>query len=161
MDAYEQEARETTTFDTARDVAWRFIAYRPRASREVTLRLRRAGYDGETIQQVVAALTAAGCLNDGAYARALAEELLRARGYGRRRIRAALAQKGLPDALIREALQDITDQDEVAAALPHLARKYGPEAEDHRCLGFLQRLGLDFHTARAALAQWREEEETN
>ena len=117
------------------------------------------------VPEVVAKLTAAGALNDAAFAASRAKKLSRT-GHSRRASAAHLAARGVPPELVRTALpQD--EASELAAALTYLyRRRLGPfrAAEPTpearlREMGTLARAGFAGEVARQALALTPEEAE--
>jgi regulatory protein len=108
-------------------------------------------------RRVVAALAAAGVVNDAAYAAGRARTLLRA-GKSRAKVAQHLAIRGVDRATIRDALPEDGSHDLAAALLLVRKRRLGAFATDrspaatHRALGVLARAGFSHATARAALA---------
>ena len=124
-------------------------------------KLRERGWDGERPADAEALAdrhVAAGHVDDTLYARVKAESLAR-RGYGERRIAAALSSQrvGADD---RQAALDQLPEDGTTAALRLLrrrrlgpfARVAGDDDAERRTLGVLLRAGHDFAEARRALA---------
>ena len=77
------------------------------------------------VRRVVAALAAAGAVNDAAFAASRARSLRRA-GRSRRAIAATLAAKGVPTETARVALPEDTDSELAAALLLARRRRLGP-----------------------------------
>jgi len=119
------------------------------------------------VREVVARLTAAGALNDAAYAESRARSLVRS-GRSHRAVLAYLAAKGV-DAETAASVMPKPEQSELAAALV-LARKrrIGPfrpgqvpdEAGRRRELGVLARAGFPRSVAHQALAMDPDQAET-
>ena len=109
------------------------------------------------VAPVVAALVAAGALDDAAFAARRAEGLRRA-GRSRRAIAAGLIARGVPVALAQESVPEDAEAELGAALLLARRRRLGPfrvgggDAEAvRRELGVLARAGFGEGTARAAL----------
>ena len=153
--------------DAAFEIAARFLGTRPRARREVELRLRRAGAPDDVIQAVLQRLEALGLVDDVAFARWWAEQRDRHAPRGRRMVEAELRQHGVSrdvmellrgeelaePALDAEAIPG-TEQERAATALArHLRGR--PLPEDAKAIqrmgAFLMRRGFDAETVRAAL----------
>ncbi|MDR1532235.1 MAG: regulatory protein RecX [Clostridiales bacterium] len=142
-------------YEAARDVATRFLAYRARTRREVEDRLRRGGFSGQVIDEVIEILLKYNYINDGAFAADYAEELLRVKGYGRRRIKYELFRRGVPENIISDALRPFDEDDELEAAIKRLEYKYGDRRPSsvQQCLQYLLRRGVSLHAANAAMKQ--------
>ena len=134
-------------------VAIGLLARREHASAELLARLAERGFDGDTCQAVVADLTDEHLLDDqryaGAYVRAHA-----ARGQGTRRLRQDMAEAGLPETLIEQALVEGPDWHQLARHTRQ--RKFGQEvpadwAERARQSRFLQYRGFSTDHIRSAL----------
>lgn len=150
----ELTARDTTA--RATDAALGFLAYRPRSEREVRDRLRRGGFDVETIDRVIARLYDWRYLDDADFARRWVEGRAAQRPRGKRLLQQELRQKGIDAEIAREVIAE-ADLDEVAAAAA-LARKRLPSyaGEDpmvvrRRLSAYLARRGYGFDVVRAAL----------
>ncbi len=103
-----------------------------------------------------------GLVNDEAYARQLAEVLLGKKGYGVRRARQELLQKGIDRELTEELLEEMApDPEEKLREI--VERKYrknlGDEKGYRRTVAALQRLGYGWEDIKTVLAEFRESEE--
>ena len=115
--------------------------------REVQQRLKRAGVDEDTIDQVVDQLKAAGMLDDTAFAAAWVDSRLRANPRSKRMLAWELRQKGADPGAIEASLAGM---DETAAALaaarkrlPRLAALPAPERR-RKLIEYLARNGFAF-----------------
>lgn len=109
--------------EAARAKALRLLGRREHSARQLSHKLKAGGAESETADSVIASLAESGWQSDPRYA----ETLVRSRigqGYGPLRIRAELAMAGLPDHLIREAL-DAADCDWTQLAIETQARRFG------------------------------------
>lgn len=95
----------------AREAALRLLAVRARASAELETRLLRLGFARATVHQVASDLRAQGYLDDVAFAIEWARTRLQERGYGLARVRWELSRKGLPPAVVEEALRTVAGED--------------------------------------------------
>lgn len=115
----------------ARERAIGLLARRPRSANEITRQLRRHQHDDEVIQLVIDDLTAAGLIDDNAFAAFWVEQRDTFRPRSRLALRQELSQKGLEREVVSEALEGL---DEIEAAR-RVARKQAgrwralPEAE--------------------------------
>jgi regulatory protein len=93
--------------------ALNFLSYRPRSEAEVRRNLRKKDVEDEVVEVVVERLTRAGLVDDREFARYWVENRLQFNPRGARALRHELRGKGIPDAIIAEALADLDE--EVAA----------------------------------------------
>jgi regulatory protein len=104
----------------------------------------------------------AGFLNDSALSKGLLYSL-RQRGWSLRKIKMSMAQKGLPQGLINDALEEnAPDHSDLFSALKWIRKKrLGAFAKDDerqdRWLSSLGRAGFDYETSRKALSYSRDE----
>lgn len=131
--------------------AIRFLGYRPRSTREIEEHLAKKEFAPDVIGYAVETLTAAGYLDDVAFARAWVENRSRFRPRGAHALRYELRQKGIGDRIIDDALAKL---DEEAAAWdavqPKLDRWRGldRQALQQKIVAFLNRRGFGYDTAR-------------
>ncbi len=120
------------------------LGYRARSEGELRARLFRAGYAGETVEEVVERLRDLGYLDDEEFARSAARD--RARKYGPRRVYGDLRRSGVGEELAREAVEgEFSEESELAAARWAANRRYNTgersDAVARRVYGFLVRRG--------------------
>jgi len=145
--------RGTPPGPAGRPAAWEdaiaFLAIRPRSSEEVRRRLRRRGFPGEAIEEVLARLTAAGYLNDAAFAAEWARSRQARQGLGPLRLSRELKAKGLSDVEIAAALDGLRQEREVVEVAAETAarrmkslRALPPEVGRRRLAAYLERRGF-------------------
>ena len=120
--------------ERAYEKALLYLERRDRTEREIHDRLTGAGFSAETVAGVLDRLKGAGLVNDEDYAARYLMALV-AKGRGRLRIAEEMRRKGLPDMIVRNALEDgITDEDERARALAAARQAWAgiPEGMDGR-----------------------------
>jgi regulatory protein len=125
---------------------------------ELAARLRRRGYDADTVAETSARLLEYGYLDDRRTAVAWAQSAAQIRGLGPRRLREGLARRRLPRELVEETVAGLfAPGEEARSALAVLAkweRAKGP-AEDtasrHAAYAHLRRRGFSSAASRAAL----------
>ncbi len=88
----------------AREAALRLLAVRARTRSELVGRLRRKGHGDAVIGAVVDGLESAGLIDDRAFAELLADERMRLRPVGRRRLSQELRTRGVPPRVAEEVL---------------------------------------------------------
>lgn len=106
-----------------------------RCKREIAEKLRKMELPTAGIQEIVDFLEEAKFIDENRYARSFANDKVRFSGWGRNKIRQALALNRIPSDIIREAMQDI-DENDYADALHRAAiakaRSLDPEDRDDR-----------------------------
>ncbi len=105
----------------------RFATSAAKLERYLGRKLRERGWDGERAPDLAALVgryVALGYVDDAAYARAKGGSLLR-RGYGPRRVRQALAEAGIDEAIRDETRAGAAAERHAALALAR-KRRFGP-----------------------------------
>jgi len=144
--------------ERAREICLSALERRMRSRFELEQALRRKGIPTEVGDPVLDRLTAAGLVDDEAFARAFVESRQRSRPRGRRGLSSELLKKGIPPAVIDRVLSDREEEEDrvevarraVAAKLRTLAGK-PPAVVRQRAEQFLLRRGFDYETIREAL----------
>jgi regulatory protein len=146
----------TVVLDKALDL----LAVRARSTRDLGIRLRRAGARDRDIAWVQDRLTAQGFLDDASYARQLARTKALAGGTSRRRVIGVLRKKGINAEVATEAidatLADV-ELDEYGAALAAAEKRIralaslDPAKRRQRLYAFLARRGYESETIRRVL----------
>lgn len=125
---------------------------------ELAVRLRRKGYEVETIAETNSRLLELGYLDDRRTAAAWAENATQIRGLGPRRLREGLAKRHLPRELVDETVAGLFAAGEevsfALAALDKWERAKGPAVDNasrHAAYAHLRRRGFSGAATRAAL----------
>lgn len=138
----------------------RYLARRSRSVAEIRRYLERIGASAATVEAVIGRLTAAGYLDDRAFAAAWVADRERLRPRSQAALRQELRQKGIADAVIAEALQGLDDQEAAyRAALPRARRlaQLDSRAFRQKLGSFLLRRGFSHEVVWPVVAQlWRE-----
>ncbi len=111
--------------DALHAAALRLLTGRALSERELSDRLLRRGFSPAAVRAEVERLRQAGLVDDLEVARATCARGLR-RGYGRQRLAALLARRGVGEEAARRALTEISDEEEegaLARALGRLGRR--------------------------------------
>lgn len=135
------------------------LEVRARARREIETRLAQKGYDEGVITQVLEKLTRLGLLDDAQFAAQWVEAKTRVGGsrpVGRRRLSSELFGKGVAKDQIAEAVEKVTNEDELALARAAAGKKVRVVPSDHdvlqaerrKLMGFLQRRGFGWETVK-------------
>ena len=88
---------------------------------DITKKLSARGLPPGDVRSVISELEERGFIDAGRYARAFSRDKVRFSAWGRLKIRAALLAKRIPEAVVREAFEDV-DPDDYADALTRAAR---------------------------------------
>jgi regulatory protein len=139
----------------ALDLAYRHLGHRDRTVVEVRRHLVAKGVETPTISRAVAALEEQGYLDDARYARRFAEDRRALDQWGAERIEHALLAVGVEPDLVAAAVGEHTLDDELAAAVDVLRRRFPipprDDRERNRALGLLVRRGYELELAHDAI----------
>src|SRR5690349_5724451 len=154
--------------EAAKEAALRILARGPRTEREIEVRLRDRGYEGNAVAGALARLRRVSLVDDRAFVRSfLRTELFKA-AQGRRLLEMKLKRRGVPDPLIREMDSfleedpDLTgrslasEEGRAAAGLTQLRRRYArlaPDVYRRRMQQALARRGFNWDTIRDLLGE--------
>ena len=135
------------TADAAFAELLRRTSQRPQTEAEITAVLARR-YDEEAVAEAVQRGRKARAIDDATFARMWVDDRGLKRGYGMTRLRDELRRRKVPEPLIEQALDTLSERDDFAAAT-ELARKRAaafpaslePPAVARRLAGFLARRG--------------------
>jgi regulatory protein len=142
----------------AREAALRLLAVRARTRSELVGRLRRKGHSDAVIVGVVDGLQDAGLIDDRAFAELWADERMRLRPVGRRRLSQELRMKGVPprvaDEVLDRAYGDNPERELALRVARGRARRSpdGPRTRE-RLYAFLVRRGFTRATAAEAVRE--------
>ncbi len=145
-----------------KDAALRLLSLRARSRWELADRLRRRGFEPRAIERVLGDLEAVGLVDDREFAFLWADERVRLRPVGPRRLRAELLAKRVPDEIVSEVVRQTYEehrQEELArAALKRRGGKGCASARERaRAHAFLLRRGFDRETATRAVEEFCKE----
>jgi len=148
----------TAVLDKALDL----LAVRARSSRDLSIRLRRAGARDPDISWAVSRLAAQGFVDDAAYARGVARAKALAGGVSRRKVITVLRQKGIAADVATEAIEatlvDVS-LDEYGAALAAAEKRVRalsglePAKKRQRLYAFLARRGYESDVVRRVITE--------
>jgi regulatory protein len=145
----------------ARLVCLRLLTHAPQTRAQLADALSRRGIPAEIADNVLERFTDVGLIDDAAFAKAWVESRHYSRGLAGRALTAELKQRGVADDEIREAVDGLGPDAEVATARELVARKLAAtkgqptQARVRRLTGMLARKGyppgLAFRVIREAL----------
>jgi len=131
----------------ARQICLRLLTTAPRTRAQLASALRRRGIPAEAAEAVLGRFTDVGLIDDAAFARAWVESRHYSRGLSRRSLSAELRRQGVQTEEIREAVDTLDPEQEVATARRLVEQKMAatrgqpPEARVRRAAGTLARKG--------------------
>ena len=131
----------------------------PRSRSELATKMAARGVESEVAEQVLDRLTEVGLVDDVAFAGMLVRSKQETRGLARRALLHELRQKGVDDDVARDAVEDVTDDDERAGAERVVARKLRATrgldraVRERRLAGVLARKGYPGAVAYAVVRQ--------
>jgi regulatory protein len=147
----------------ARQICLRLLTAAPRTRAELAQAMRRCGVPAEAAEAVLVRFTDAGLIDDAAFARAWVESRHYSRGLSKRSLSAELRRHGVDSEEIREAVDALDPEQEVATARRLVEQKMAstrgrpPEARARQAAGMLARKGyppgLAFRLIREAMQQ--------
>ncbi len=137
------------------DVAVNLLSYRPRSKHEIRQKLGKKNYEEFVIETAIERMVTMGYLDDHAFARFWIESRNRSKPRGKRALSYELRNKGVSDAIIRDLLDDMVDENAGAyeAAQKRIRRMRGKtQYEFKQKVGaFLQRRGFNYEAVNQAL----------
>jgi regulatory protein len=161
-DPAERDSAASDPAELAREICLRQLAGRPRTRAELATALRKGGIADEVAAEVLDRYDDVGMIDDEAFARAWVTSRHHGRGLARRALAGELRRKGVGDAAVGEALDELDDATEEATARTlverrlRVERRDRPEATLRRLVGMLARKGyppgLAIRVVRDALA---------
>ena len=140
------------------NAAYLLLSYRARSKSEIEKRLGQKGFAPALVDRVTEDLTAAGLLDDSAFAESWVRNRQQTKPRGKSMLRWELRQKGVTKESVESALESVQPEDEVADARALAQRtlerdkQSDPEARQRRVIGLLRRRGYNWDTIREALA---------
>ena len=141
------------------DKALYLLSLRDYARAQLLRKLEREA-GSELARETVERLERAGLLNDGAYARRLARDMVERRHFSRRRTLQELTARGLDRETAEEAVEEL-EPDDAEQALELLRKKRYNELSDpdtrRRAASALARAGFGWDAVRCAMERRREE----
>lgn len=155
-----EQLKGTDQVHCALEKALKYLSPRPRSEAEIKSRLRRNGFDGDTIQQVLTRLKEQGLVNDAAFAQFWLENRENFRPRSRQLLGLELKQKGIETETIAQTIAEVDDEHSAYHAAQRKARTLtGLDRHSFRKrLGtFLRRRGFSFELINHTIDQvWQE-----
>jgi len=124
-------------FHRCLNAAVHYLGYRPRSESEVRERLQRRGFDGDSIEAVVAKLKEQGLVNDIAFAQFWKDNRESFSPRSQWLTKLELRRKGVPINIIDQVVEEVDDADNAYRAA--VSKAHGLPLSDYQ--GFRRRLG--------------------
>lgn len=152
-----------SNFSKAKEKAMDALSRRAMSTKQLRDKLLEKGFDSSIADMTIQEFTELGYLDDAAFAAMFAEQAMDGKGWGKRKIKYELLQKGVDGALINEVMEQFDDT-------PHermvelLQMKYAgldlsDRKQQERATRFLASKGYDFSDISTAFAIYRERQE--
>lgn len=114
-----------------------YLSYRPRSESEIRERLRRRGFDGDSVEAVIAKLKEQGLVNDMAFAQFWKDNRVSFSPRSQWLTKLELRRKGVATNIIDQVVDEVGDADNAYRAA--LSKARGLPLSDYQ--GFRRRLG--------------------
>ncbi len=160
-----KEMKSESEVILAKEIAYRFISYKPRTLKEVSDKLKAKGFQSDLVSKVVEELKNYGFINDLEYARNFVLNRSRSKTLGELALRRELLSKGISSEIIDEVLserENLIDEFEIALDLAQgklkqikslKKRKKGRDEYKRRIYEFLLRRGFKFETINRVMRE--------
>lgn len=151
-----QELQARDSVQKAYGRALDYLAYRPRSSVELRRYLRQKQVSADVSELALERLSAAGLLDDGAFARYWVENRETFKPRGHRALRHELRQKGIDDELIAEVLSEVDEEESAYRAALGQAQRYGHLDDGvfrQKMYDFLRRRGFGYEVIRDTISR--------
>jgi regulatory protein len=146
--------------ERAKEVAYRYLTYRPRSSVEVERHLIRKGFEQPVVDQVIERLVDLQLINDRSFAEYWVEQRETFKPRSRRALRYELYQKGINQELIDEVVSQVDELEAARRAAKKKVRPWNQLTEDEflrKLGGFLGRRGFNYEIIKAVSHELWEE----
>ncbi len=156
--------RDADAVVQAVNTAAHFLSYRPRSTQEIRRNLKEKETPEGVIDAAIEKMTGMGYLDDAAFARYWVDNRNQFKPLSHRALRQELRQKGLADAVIDEALGELSESDlAYKAATTQLRKLRNRSVKDFKTKinAFLQRRGFSYSTTQDVVRQLIETLETD
>ncbi|MEY9213370.1 recombination regulator RecX [Thermobifida halotolerans] len=141
------DARPEDPEARARAICLRLLTHAPRTRAQLAEALRRRGIPDETAEAVLGRFGEVGIVDDAAFAGAWVDSRHAGRGLARRALAVELRQRGVHEDTVREAVAELTPEQEEATARRLVRRRLAAtrgrstEVRVRRLMGMLARKG--------------------
>ena len=137
--------------------AFRYLGRRLHSAYEIKLKLKQKNYDNDLIDSIIEELKISNYINDYDFAKMFAEENIKNKFWGRRKVESELFKKGIERETILQVLSEkFSGENEINKALELgkkklktlLNRNLGDDKVMSKLISFLITRGYDYETSR-------------
>lgn len=152
---------DKSEFEKGKQIAYRFLSYRPRSKKEVERKLKEKKISGENIISIISLLEKNNYLNDREFTLNWVKYKMENRPGGRRSLEYELREKGIDSETIKDSLDEVYsgEFDEYDVAVKLAEKKlssFKKGIEDNvikrRLFSYLQRKGFSYDLIERVLA---------
>ena len=153
---------DKSEFEKGKQIAYRFLSYRPRSKKEVERKLKEKKISGENIVSIISLLEKNNYLNDREFTLNWVKYRMENRPSGRRSLEYELREKGVDSEIIKDSLDEVYtgefDEYEVAVRLAEkkIASLRKVKTEDNivkrRLFSYLHRKGFSYDTIERVMS---------
>ena len=153
---------DKSEFEKGKQIAYRFLSYRPRSKKEVERKLKEKKISGENIVSIISLLEKNHYLNDREFTLNWVKYRMENRPSGRRSLEYELREKGVDSEIIKDSLDEVYtgefDEYEVAVRLAEkkIASLRKVKTEDNivkrRLFSYLHRKGFSYDTIERVMS---------
>ena len=146
-----EKLQDADQVEKAKEIAIRYIEYRPRSITETRRHLLKKEYSEQVIDHVLERLEAVGLLNDAAFARYWVDQRETFKPRSKIALQQELRQKGIERSVIDEAVAEVDEFAAAKQAAEPKARRWQSLTEQEfrkKLGGFLQRRGFSYGIVR-------------
>jgi len=155
-----EELKEANLFQKCMDAAVRYLSYRPRSEREVRQRLRRRGFEGPVVDEVVLKLKERRLIDDAAFCEFWRNNRLSFNPRSAKLVKLELRKKGVSAETANRAVENMDDENSAyEAGLKKAHRLSATDYDSFRgsLYGYLRRRGFDYGSVKRAVERlWQE-----
>jgi regulatory protein len=147
-------------FQRCLNAAFRYLGYRPRSEAELRERLKRRGFEADSVEAVLVRLRELGLVDDLAFAEFWKDNRESFRPRSRALTALELRQKGVSKSVIDQVVADVDDEDNAYRAAQSRAHRLpGSDYQGfrHRLSGYLKRRGFGYRVITHTVERlWQE-----
>lgn len=160
-----QRLLHSSQVEKAKEIAYRYLAFRSRSEKEVSDHLSRKGFSSEEIQEVIEHLRHQQWLDDVQFAQSWIRYRQKVSPRGQSALRWELRKKGVEEEIIEQSLENFSAGEELASAQKMALKKWQqyqklplPEAQQ-KLVRYLQQRGFSGDVIQQTLQFLKENQE--